>query len=71
MQRLLELAEQVARLPAYNHRNPHAFHEGKSEIAAELRKLARELTPRPVRSIDLHRMGPERSARGACGAPAR
>ena len=45
MQRLLELAEQVARLPAYDHRNPHAFHEGKSEVAAALRKLARQLGP--------------------------
>lgn len=40
--RLLEIADRVARLPAYNARNPHAFHEGKSELAADLRTLATE-----------------------------
>lgn len=39
-QRLLEIADRVARLPAYNAKNPHAFHEGKSDIAADLRALA-------------------------------
>lgn len=34
------LAQRVARL-APSHRNPHAFHEDKSEIVAELRKLAK------------------------------
>lgn len=40
--RLLEIADRVARLPAYNAKNPHAFHEGKSDIAADLRSLATE-----------------------------
>ena len=43
--RLLELAETASRLPAYDRRNPHAFHEAKSELAAELRKLARSMAP--------------------------
>lgn len=37
---LEELAKRVARLSP-SHRNPHAFHEDKSEIVAELRRLAR------------------------------
>ncbi len=48
-QRLLELAETASRLPAYDRRNPHAFHEAKSELAAELRKLARRFEPRRPR----------------------
>lgn len=54
-QRLLELAEAAARLPAYDRRNPHAFHEAKSDLAAELRKLAWLLNPRSIRLRDTFR----------------
>jgi hypothetical protein len=36
------LAARVARL-APSHRDPHRFHEDKSEVVAELRRLAREV----------------------------
>ena len=39
---LMTLAAQVARL-APSHRDPERFHVEKSEIVAELRRLAREL----------------------------
>ena len=43
------LAHAVSRLSP-SHRDPHRFHEDKSEIAAELRRLARALgSPTPVR----------------------
>jgi hypothetical protein len=62
---LLDIAERVRRLPAYNSRNPHAFYEGRDQLAAELRAIARapssaetpiapatELTPhRPRRQV--------------------
>lgn len=38
---LARLAARVARL-APSHRDPERFHEEKSEIAADLRRLARE-----------------------------
>ncbi len=37
---LLDLVDKINRL-APSHRNPHEFHEQKSEIAAELRRLAK------------------------------
>jgi hypothetical protein len=40
--RLLELADAVRRLPPPGHRDPEAFHIAKSEIAAELRSVARD-----------------------------
>jgi len=49
--RLLELAEAAARLPAYDRLNPHAFHEAKSELAADLRTLARSFAPSSRRQI--------------------
>ncbi|UFN48912.1 hypothetical protein LPC08_23430 [Roseomonas sp. OT10] len=36
------LAERVSRLSP-SHRDPHRFHEDKSEVVAELRRLARLL----------------------------
>lgn len=41
--RLAELAHRVHRL-CPDHRNPHRFHEEKSEIAHELRSLSRRTT---------------------------
>ena len=38
---LIRLAARVARL-CPDHRDPHRFHEEKSEIEAELRRLARQ-----------------------------
>lgn len=40
--RLLAIADRV-RLLAPSHRDPERFHMDKSEIAAELRRLAREI----------------------------
>lgn len=40
--RLTALADQVERL-APSHRDPHRFHEDKSEIVAELLRLAHEV----------------------------
>ena len=43
------LAHAVSRLSP-SHRDPHRFHEDKSEIVAELRRVARALgSPTPVR----------------------
>ena len=41
-QKLAEIARRVQRL-APSHRNPHRFHEDKSEIVAELHRLASEV----------------------------
>ena len=41
-QRLADLAHKVARL-APSHRDPERYHADKSEIVAELRRLAREV----------------------------
>lgn len=41
---LAELADRVRRLMP-SHRDPEAFHEAKSEIEAELRRLSRVLPP--------------------------
>ena len=49
--RLLELADRAARLPAYDRRNPHVFHEAKSELAGELRELSRSFAPSARRKI--------------------
>lgn len=43
---LLELANRVRRLVP-SHRDPEAFHEAKSEIEAELRRLSRVLPADP------------------------
>ena len=40
--RLFQLADAVRRLPPPGHRDPEAFHIAKSELAAELRSVARE-----------------------------
>ena len=40
--RLLTLAEAARRLPPPDHRRPELFHEARSELAAELRRLAAE-----------------------------
>ncbi len=44
---LSDLAHRVARL-CPDHRNPERFHEDKSEIAAELRRLARLMGMAPL-----------------------
>jgi hypothetical protein len=44
---LVDLANRVRRLVP-SHRDPEAFHEAKSEIEAELRRLARVLPADPV-----------------------
>ena len=49
--RLRRLDQAVARLRYDDHRDPEAFHEGKSEIRGELRKLAAELDLRPTRAV--------------------
>jgi hypothetical protein len=49
--RLRRLDQAVARLRYADHRDPEAFHEGKSEIRGELRKLAAELDLRPTRAV--------------------
>jgi len=43
--RLLALADRVRRLPPPSHRDPEAFHVARSELAAELRRLAAETEP--------------------------
>lgn len=58
---LLDIAERVRRLPAYNSRNPHAFYEGRDQLAAELCVLARgpssaDLPIAPVRRV-FHQRG--------------
>jgi len=40
--RLLALADQVRRIPPPGHRDPEAFHIAKSDIAAELRRMAND-----------------------------
>jgi hypothetical protein len=49
--RLRKLDQAVAQLRYADHRNPEAFHEGKSEIRAELRRLAAELDRRPAHAV--------------------
>ncbi len=44
---LASLAQRVVRL-CPDHRNPERFHEDKSEIAAELRRLARLMGMTPL-----------------------
>lgn len=39
-QQLRDLANRARRLPPPNHRNPHAFHEARSELGHELEQLA-------------------------------
>lgn len=41
--RLRELAGRVRRLAPANHRNPHKFHEERSEIARDIERLAGQL----------------------------
>jgi len=48
--RLRRLDRAVARLRYDDHSDPEAFHEGKSEIRGELRRLAAELDLRPPRA---------------------
>ncbi len=43
--RLRDLADRIRRLPPPNHRDPEAFHVARSELAAELRRLAAETEP--------------------------
>ena len=50
------LAEQVERL-APSHRDPHAFHEAKSEIAHALRRLAGGY---PLQGLEAKGLGPLR-----------
>lgn len=59
---LISLALAVERLTP-SHRDPHAFHEAKSEIAHKLRLLAKGIPPskneelslsRPVRTTHFH-----------------
>jgi hypothetical protein len=45
---LLDIAERVSRLPAYNAHRPDAFYENRDELAAELRAIARAITAAPV-----------------------
>jgi hypothetical protein len=40
--KLLEIADAVWRLPAYDSRRPEVWYEAKSAVAAELRRLARQ-----------------------------
>jgi hypothetical protein len=46
-EQLIELADAARRLTV-SHRNPHAFHEQKSELAEALRQLARGSAPGPI-----------------------
>lgn len=41
--RLRDLARQAAHLPPPSHRDPEAFHVKRAELAAALRRLAREI----------------------------
>ena len=45
---LRDIADRLMRLPAYSHRRPEAFHEGKDELAHELLALADGATGRPA-----------------------
>lgn len=48
---LRKLADRLESLPAYSARNPHAWHEGKSDLVAALRELAAPTPPRaPARA---------------------
>lgn len=42
--RITDIAERLARL-APDHRDPHKFHEEKSELVADLRRLASAAKP--------------------------
>ena len=46
--RIERAAEQAFCLPSYDHRKPEAFHEAKSELRAELRRIAGELRKHAV-----------------------
>jgi hypothetical protein len=37
---LRDLASRARRLPPPDHRNPHAFHEARSELAADIARVA-------------------------------
>jgi hypothetical protein len=41
---LRELADRARRLPPPNHRDPHAFHEARSELGHDLEVLAEQLS---------------------------
>ena len=43
--RLADLADRVRRLPPPSRRDPEAFHVARSDLAAELRRLAAEAEP--------------------------
>lgn len=47
--KLFELADRARRLPPPNHRNPHAFHEARSELGSALEQLAEDLGGRRTR----------------------
>lgn len=63
---LRDIARRLDRLPAYSNRNPHAWHEGKSDIVAEVARLAEGLTARPV-APPLIRELPDGANSGASG----
>jgi predicted Zn-dependent protease len=42
--RLRDLAARARRLPPPNHRRPDAFHEARSELGADIERLARQLS---------------------------
>jgi hypothetical protein len=46
--RLLDLADMVRRLAPPGHRDPERFHIEKSELAAELRRVAHDAQRRPL-----------------------
>jgi hypothetical protein len=45
--RLFDLADRVRRLPPPNPRDPEAFHVAKSDVAAELRRVAHDAERQP------------------------
>ena len=45
--RLRDLAQAARRLPPPNHRNPEAFHEARSDLGADIERLAGELLDPP------------------------
>ena len=42
-ERLHDLAEAARRLPPPNHRNPEAFHEARSDLGADIERIAKQL----------------------------
>jgi hypothetical protein len=74
---LLTLADKLRRLPGPSHKSPELWHESKSELASELRSLARASQvpvqtprPRPATTAPAKRLLPIQRRAAAISAPA-